>query len=180
LPVTASDEEQFLAIADEPSACRPQLSGAESAESRVASQTDEPSACRPELSAGQGVLPVSRKGLVVIHSRQFEMQQWLAAACRRRGYATVWSRSGRSTCVEGARAAIFDFTGGIDAEREDLRSLVERLRPAPVVALLNFPRVEDRDCLVAWGAAAVLSKPVLLADLFEQLNDLLNEPWDLS
>jgi CheY-like chemotaxis protein len=44
--------------------------------------------------------------------------------------------------------------------------------PAPIVALLNFPRVEDRDRALAAGAAAVLSKPVLVEDLLWQLRQI--------
>ena len=34
---------------------------------------------------------------------------------------------------------------------------------------MSFPRVEDRDRVLAAGAAALLSKPLLLDDLFWQL-----------
>lgn len=135
LPVTASDEEQFLATAEEPFAAR-------------------------------------HEGLVVIHARQFEMQDWLSAACRRRGYGTVWLQPGRAMRVEGARAAIFDFGGAIQQELADLESLARALAPAPVIALLNFPRLDERDCVLAGGAAAVLSKPLWVADLLEQLDHL--------
>jgi CheY-like chemotaxis protein len=57
-----------------------------------------------------------------------------------------------------------------------LRRLSEILGPAtPIVAIVDFPRVEDRDRAMAAGAAAVLSKPLLLDDLFWQL-DQLGEP----
>ena len=51
-----------------------------------------------------------------------------------------------------------------------LAALVERLRPAPVVAMLDFPRVEDCDRALAAGVVAVLSKPLVLADLFWHLD----------
>jgi DNA-binding NarL/FixJ family response regulator len=73
---------------------------------------------------------------------------------------------------ESAAAGIFDAGDG-DAEYETLRRLAADLRPAPVIALLGFPRVEDRDRAVAAGAAAVLSKPLLLEDLYWQLDRLL-------
>jgi DNA-binding NarL/FixJ family response regulator len=134
LPVTASDEEQFLATDEEPL--------------------------------------VRREGLVIIHARQFEMQDWLSAACRRRGYSTVWLQEGRSMRVKGAKAAIFDFGGNVDHEVDDLELLARRLHPSPIVALLNFPRLDERDRVLAAGAAAVLSKPLLVADLLEQLDSL--------
>ncbi len=138
LPVTASDEEQFLAVADQPSG--------------------------------------RRQGVIVICARQFEMQDWLSAACRRRGYAATGFRPDRLARIERARAAIFDFAGSIDGEWNNLESLLKIVRPAPVAALLDFPRLEDRNRLLAAGVAAVLSKPVLAADLYEQLDDLLGKP----
>ena len=55
-----------------------------------------------------------------------------------------------------------------------LGQLRDRLGPTvPIVALLGFPRVEDRDRALAAGATAVLAKPLLLDDLFWQLDQLI-------
>ncbi|MGO8752456.1 MAG: hypothetical protein ACLQNE_41485 [Thermoguttaceae bacterium] len=110
-------------------------------------------------------------GLVVIYSLEFDMQDWLASACRRGGYSTVWLRPHQSIRVEGARAAIFDGTECLGDELAELGRLATIMGPAPVVALLNFPRVEDRDRALAAGAAAVLSKPVLVEDLLWQITE---------
>jgi hypothetical protein len=108
----------------------------------------------------------SAAGLIAIHTPWFEMHDWLAAACRRRGYSTAWLRPGQSACVRGARAAIFDATECVDEEAQALSRLAAAVRPAPVVALLDFPRVDDRDGALTAGAAAVLAKPLLIDDLF--------------
>jgi hypothetical protein len=105
-------------------------------------------------------------GLVAIHTSSFETWDWLAAACRSRGYATVWQRDSRGVCVEGAAWGIFDAAELGPREEVGLQQLVARLRPAPVVALISFPRVEDRERALAVGAAAVLSKPLAVEDLF--------------
>ncbi len=138
LPVTASEEEQFLAVVEEPL--------------------------------------VRRAGLIGIHSLEYEVQDWLARACRRQGYGTVWLEPGRSPVVGGVSAVIFDFGGRLASELADLKAVVHRLRPAPAVALANFPRLDERDQILAAGAASVLSKPLLLADLFEELDSLLGPP----
>jgi len=137
LPITASEEERFLLLADEP------------------------------LS--------KREGLIAVCTRQFEMQDWLCAACERRGYSTVWLRPHRPVPVEGAKAVIFDGNECRGEELESLKQLACVLGPAPIVALLDFPRVDDRDRALAAGARAVLSKPVLLEDLFWQIDRLLEE-----
>jgi DNA-binding NarL/FixJ family response regulator len=70
-------------------------------------------------------------------------------------------------------AAIFDGDECRGQERAALEELAAALGPAPIVALLNFPRVADRDRALAAGAKAVLSKPLLIDDLFWQIERLV-------
>lgn len=117
--------------------------------------------------------PTDRQGLVAIYTRPFEMQDWLSAACRSRGYSTVWLRPPRPARVEGARAAIFDGPDCCGGEFDELDHLCGTLAPAPVIALLDFPRIEDHHRALAAGAAAVVSKPLHLDDLFWELDRAL-------
>ena len=111
-----------------------------------------------------------RQGLVAIYTRLFEMQDWLSAACRSRGLSTVWLRGPHPARVEGAAAAIFDGSDCRGKQIEELRRLAATLAPAPVIALLDFPRIEEHDLAVSAGAAAVISKPLHVDDLFRQLD----------
>ncbi len=135
LPITATEEERLLLVADEP--------------------------------------PPKRQGLVAIHARPFEMEDWLSAACRSRGLATVWLRPPHPARVEGATAAIFDGSDLRGGELEELKHLCGTLRPAPVIALLDFPRIEDYHRALNAGAAVVVSKPLHVDDLFWQLDRVL-------
>jgi len=110
-------------------------------------------------------------GLIVIHCRCAEIHDWLSASCRSRGFSTVWQRPPNSARIEGAAAALFDGSCLCDEEADQLHRLTEVLRPAPVIALLDFPRVEDRCRALAAGAAAVLSKPLAVDDLFWELEE---------
>jgi len=134
LPLTASEEERFLALAEQP------------------------------LETGWG--------RIALVTPQFDMYDWLATACRRSGYATCWLRPPYAPMEEDLVAAIFDTTECQGEELAELRHLAVRLGPLPIVALLDFPRVEDRDRALVAGAAAVLSKPVLIDDLYWQLNQV--------
>jgi len=69
--------------------------------------------------------------------------------------------------VEGAVAAIFDGGDLGPNQCDDLRHLADTVHPAPVVALLAFPRMEDYRRARSSGAAVVLSKPLALNDLWE-------------
>jgi DNA-binding NarL/FixJ family response regulator len=51
----------------------------------------------------------------------------------------------------------------------ELEALAAQLRPAPVLALMHFPRTQDVRNAARNGAAGVLSKPVQLEDLFSRL-----------
>jgi CheY-like chemotaxis protein len=110
-----------------------------------------------------------RQGLVLICTRRREMADWLAAACRSRGFATACQPTAATAQVQGAVAAIFDAAGLNEACCRDLRRLAAALHPAPVIALLAFPRVEDHRRALSAGAAAVLSKPLVVDDLFWEL-----------
>jgi CheY-like chemotaxis protein len=114
-----------------------------------------------------------QQGLIAIYTRLLEMQDWLSAALRRRGCSTVWLRPPHSPGVEGAAAAIFDGSDCRGQQLSQLEHLAATLRPAPIIALLDFPRVEDRNRALAAGAAAVVSKPLHLDDLFWELDRLL-------
>ena len=113
-----------------------------------------------------------REGLVVIATGQFEMYEWLSAACAKQGYSTAWFRRHAPPRVEGAVAAIFD---PVESPAEDDRTL-ELLTgipgEVPILALLDFPRSDDRHRLLAAGARTVLSKPVLIEDLFWEIDRL--------
>ena len=111
-------------------------------------------------------------GLVVICSQSRDMWAWLSGACRSRGFTTVWQRDANAVCVEGATAAIFDATDLGPAECDQLRRMSAALQPAPVVALLSFPRIDQEQLALSSGATAVLSKPVNVEDLFSDLSPL--------
>lgn len=117
--------------------------------------------------------PGHREGLIVVSTPEFEMQDWLRAACTRRGYSSVWLLPERPAPVEGATAAIFDGNECRGDEAESLGRLAAALAPAPVLALLDFPRIDDRHRARAAGARAVLSKPFAIEDLFWQIDDLV-------
>lgn len=151
LPATATDEERLLATAETP-------------------------------------LP-RRQGLVAISTVAAEMEGWLSAACRAAGYSTVWLHPRLPTRVHGVKAAIFDAAelteagcrNVVDRTRRvrkphtpcaayvRLRDLVAQLAPAPVVVLLDFPRIEDQRLAAECGAAAVLGKPVPVNELLATL-----------
>jgi len=127
------------------------------------------------LASATDPLP-KRQGRIAIHSPRFEMVDWLSAACRRRGYTTVWLQPHRPARTANAIAAIFDGTDGAGVELGQLARLAVWLPGVPILALVDFPRIEDQQRLLGGGAAAVLAKPLLVEDLFWQIDQLVGQP----
>jgi hypothetical protein len=118
--------------------------------------------------------PKLDRGLLTIHTRGAEMAAALGAAAADRGFGAVWIRSRSMQQVSGVRAAIWDAKCGSAAEAGRLAELRAALGSRPIMALVNFPRVEDRELLLASGASHVVSKPFWLDDLFAPLQRLLD------
>jgi len=113
----------------------------------------------------------ARSGLVAVYSHDYEMFDWLSAACRRLDLPSVWLRHGEVFRGRGVTAAIWD-AGAFDApEREQLRRAGHRLQ-VPLLALLSFPRHETFRHAMAAGATAAMAKPLEVVALWWQLRRL--------
>jgi CheY-like chemotaxis protein len=121
------------------------------------------------LSSGQ----VQQKGIVAIRATEPEVAGWLAAACRREGFDTIGVSGQAPERLEGCLAVLWD--GPLETERDEaeLAGWARAIAPAPVMALLDFPRLDDRETALRAGAAAVCSKPLPWVDLFGELERLL-------
>lgn len=113
------------------------------------------------------------QGVVAIRARSRDVAQLLADACRRRGYAPiVVSGPPHETRLQGAVAAVWEGDDCLDDAVREITQLCSAIAPAPVVALLSFPRVDDVRLAVAAGAAVVMSKPLRVDELLSQLERL--------
>ncbi len=124
------------------------------------------------LAASHDRVPDGR-GRVALCTPRFDMQQWLLGACQHGGYTTCWVQPHRWAALGEVSAAVFDADECSGDEVDSLERLVAEVDPAPVVALLDFPRIESRNRALGAGARAVLSKPLLVEDLLWQIDRLL-------
>ena len=115
--------------------------------------------------------PPGGRGVVAVVAERREMAEWLVAACRGRGWATVWNAAWRSAETRGADVVLWD-AGWIDWETLEVLAKIRDVYGAPVIAITDFPRLDDQRRLTAAGAAAVFSKPLLLSDFDWQLAQL--------
>ncbi len=111
-------------------------------------------------------LPVSKKLLVQIDTTDLAVFETLAFALRQHGISASWRGDGKS--VTAANAGIWD---GSQLDARELRRLRAYCHEThgPVLALLDFPRVEHFEQAKAAGATAVFAKPYVVEELVQAL-----------
>jgi len=104
-------------------------------------------------------------GLVVIRTLSHDAYDAISGICDSFGHSTVWVQPDHPSFATQAFAGIWDCRNSISADSESLAEFVRRLTPAPVIAMLGFPRREDSDIAFSAGVGAVVSKPYNNDDL---------------
>jgi hypothetical protein len=183
LPLTATDEDRLLALPSVAGALLPLPLGEGRGEGKR--RRSLPGSPHPNpLPKGEGTAYAPRRrdrpdsahfsnqGLLAIHTRNAETASALCDAAARHGFGAAWVRSRPMPFISGVRAAIWEATRGTPDEARELAAWRSALGGVPLVALLDFPRVEDRDLARAAGVALVVSKPFWLDDLFGQIERL--------
>lgn len=107
----------------------------------------------------------SASGVVLVGSPTREQAEPLVDACRAGGWLVLWLPPAAELAIAGPSVLVHDATGDARIAAAEIEQLSSRWRPAAVISLCSFPRVNDHRRLVAAGAAAVLSKPLLVDDL---------------
>jgi hypothetical protein len=115
---------------------------------------------------------VGEQKLVAIGTETSIAYQGLAATLVQAGYATLWIAPRRPTMLHGAAAGIWDESQ-VRASPDPLRAFAHRLGHAPIVALVNFPRLEDYRRLHNEGVSQLIAKPFLNTDLIGVLQHQL-------
>jgi len=124
------------------------------------------------LLATPAVTCRNQHGGALVIARRCLTFEALADACEICGLTAVWNGSPSVGEVRGAALVLWDSAGWGPFERETLERVVAATAPAPVVALLDFPRLHECEQALASGAKAVVSKPYLLNDLLWQIEYL--------
>lgn len=119
--------------------------------------------------------PVNRqtdqKRLLAIRTETLDSYQTLADALNHLGFATAWVSPGQRPFVSGIWAGIWDSAMLNADDTSRLQEFRAWLGPAPMIALVNFPRVSDWYRLRSLGVSAVLGKPCALSDLTSLLSE---------
>jgi len=105
----------------------------------------------------------------VIRAASLETYEAIADACHAIGHSTVWKTPQQPAFVTGANAVIWDVAASIEFDGAKLDRFAKQMRPAPIIAMIGFPRESDRQLALDCGASSVVSKPYLLQELWTEL-----------
>ncbi len=118
--------------------------------------------------------PITRQnGLIVIQSNQPEAEHWLTGLVASAGFSTAQLTPGEERNAHRMIAGVWEGETECPRQIAALAQFCELLAPAPVIALVNFLRSQDREALRDAGAHSVLSKPFRNEDLFWHLNEIV-------
>lgn len=128
---------------------------------------NQPPTATPEerLLAPVGVHGPALAGGIAVMSESLEMADWLSAFCRQSGMHPIVFPRLPAPGVEGFDVAIWDAGLAEPVVAERFKQVADSFLRAPVIVLLDFPRSSDVEQFTRAGAAAVLSKPLTIADL---------------
>jgi hypothetical protein len=121
----------------------------------------------------------AHSGLIAVDAIDFAVFETLAALLAPFGWRCEWQPRHRPELIQVSEfiAAIWDggqFSGGELASLTTLTARIHQSNPAaPVIVLLDFPRVEHLQAARDAGAAALLGKPYQLAHLVNELDRLI-------
>jgi hypothetical protein len=116
--------------------------------------------------------PARSQGLIVICTPDALFFQALDVACRTVGYETTWLRDPTEDGPANGQAVLWHCTGAEDQTFSQIREARKRWCRGPLVALCGFPRYDQVQRARACGAAAVVSLPFLLPDLWNILRSI--------
>jgi hypothetical protein len=124
---------------------------------------DHPQAGRYAVDDSIGKLAIPSS--VVIDADDFAVFECLADALAASGASATWARKDD---LPHATAGIWDGGQLNDRELQRLRQFCQQVE-GPVVALLDFPRVEHFAAVGAVGAAAMFAKPYVMEEVLAAL-----------
>jgi CheY-like chemotaxis protein len=108
--------------------------------------------------------------LAAIRARGGVSFSTLAETCRAAGFAAVWLDPQQMARIGRTDLVLWEGDVRHAHELDELERLARELHPAPTLALVSFPRREDRRLALAAGAVDLIAKPFLVADLVRRMH----------
>ena len=113
-------------------------------------------------------------GIIGISALSFSDFDTLADVCRVGGFSALWLKDPETIHLRGLSAILCSGGTSHGHDLHRIEELIQQFSGLPVVAVLGYPRLEDRQRVLAAGAAGLLSKPYLVDDLLVKLNQAID------
>jgi CheY-like chemotaxis protein len=127
-----------------------------------------------ELADFWSVQPLSSgRGMVLIDADDPESAEALADVVRAGGFSAVWQSPRGNGFIDDISAIVCETNDARPATLARIGELSRQFAPSPVLAVVNFPQVEDIRQIISAGAVAVVGKPFTLHEILAQLEDAL-------
>jgi hypothetical protein len=133
---------------------------------------------RLELTSAPRPHPADRTGeqllaaIIGVGSACKEMARLIIAACETAGHVARWiNRAGASPAP--VDVAIWDDSSDARHAVIPIESFASDIAPAPIIATMSFPRIDDLARLSQCGVQFVLGKPLMIEDLLWQIEALI-------
>lgn len=120
------------------------------------------------LASARSALPHLGGSMIGIAANSDGTVEFLTAACRAAGGEPLRIWPDMPMPAEPLSAVWFDSNGDED-DFQRIERLAKAIAPGRVVVLMDFPRPEDVERARLAGAATVLSKPIMLEDLWREM-----------
>jgi hypothetical protein len=120
------------------------------------------------LSAAEHTLPRGQ-GLIAVYASSLVGFSALADALNQGGWSTAWCHPQQPSPVRGASAMVWDFVTPTPTTLHEFEVALRSWPAVPALAVCGFPRYDDVVALRRAGAQHVLSKPLLIDDLWHTL-----------
>ena len=140
---------------------------------------------KPELPSAPRPHPADRTGeqlvaaVVGVGSACQEMAQLIIAACETAGHVGRWiDRPGTSPAP--VEVAIWDDSSDARHAVIPIEIFAGEIAPAPIIATMSFPRIDDCERLSRFGVKFVLGKPLMIEDLLWQIEALIKAHRSMS
>lgn len=131
-------------------------------------RTESPAEQIEAALRGLSIAASSRQATIIARSRQAFAP--LADLCQLAGYQPQWLRSAEDSWHGPAELIVWNADDTAPAHRLAHAAAIQRSNSqARLIVLLNFPRRDELDALLAAGCDAVLGKPLLVTDLWPSL-----------
>jgi hypothetical protein len=130
---------------------------------------------------GAGMDAQAARAVVAIDARDFATFETLSAALAGLGWRCIWTPRGRKLADAGRASDAASATAGIwdggqldPAECNALQRFCKQfgVQPAPVIAMVDFPRLEHLELVRTAGASAIMGKPYAITALAAELGAL--------